>query len=111
MNECGFLTACIQTVKALLNFVSAHLSRNRSGRGLIRFARNCGLSCGEWIAIDASKFRAVVSIDTVRERVALQRYLGQQALPALQHSNRRRYGTWLIVAHAVVLDASDSRFP
>jgi len=52
----------------------------------------------------------VVSIDTVRERVALQRYLGQQAPPAIQHSNRRRYGTWLIVAHAVVLDASDSRF-
>jgi hypothetical protein len=30
---------------------------------------------GEWIAIDGSRFRAVASIDSVRERLALQRYL------------------------------------
>ena len=43
-----------------------------AGAALIRFARSCGLIRGEWIAIDGSKFRAVASIDTVRERVALQ---------------------------------------
>src|ERR1700744_2585679 len=46
-----------------------------AGAELIRFARSCGLIRGEWIAIDGSKFRAVASIDTVRERLALQRYL------------------------------------
>src|SRR3954466_4931531 len=46
-----------------------------AGAALIRFARSCGLIRGEWIAIDGSKFRAVASIDTVRERIALQRYL------------------------------------
>ena len=42
---------------------------------LICFARRCGLIRGEWIAIDGSKFRTVASVDTVRERVALQGYL------------------------------------
>src|SRR5215472_387212 len=46
-----------------------------AGSELIRFARNCGLIRGEWIAIDGSKFRAVASIDSARERLALQRYL------------------------------------
>src|SRR6202453_2998548 len=46
-----------------------------AGAELVRFARSCGLIRGEWIAIDGSKFRAVASIDTVRERLALQRYL------------------------------------
>src|ERR1035441_9143653 len=46
-----------------------------AGAALVRFAKSCGLIRGEWIAIDGSKFRAVASIDTVRERVALQRYL------------------------------------
>jgi transposase len=46
-----------------------------AGAELVRFAKNCGLIRGEWIAIDGSKFRAVASIDTVRERLALQRYL------------------------------------
>jgi hypothetical protein len=65
---------------------------------LIRFARGCGLIRGEWIAIDGSKFRAVASIDSTRERLALQRYLdsiekptknNRQAsirLPCRQHS-------------------------
>jgi hypothetical protein len=43
---------------------------------LVQFARRCGLIRGEWIAIDGSKFCAVASIDTARERYALQRYLG-----------------------------------
>jgi transposase len=46
-----------------------------AGAELVRFARGCGLIRGEWIAIDGSKFRAVASIDSVRERLALQRYL------------------------------------
>lgn len=46
-----------------------------AGAELVRFARNCGLIRGEWIAIDGSRFRAVASIDSTRERLALQRYL------------------------------------
>jgi transposase len=46
-----------------------------AGAELILFARGCGLIRGEWIAIDGSKFRAVASIDSTRERLALQRYL------------------------------------
>src|SRR5271170_6335396 len=45
-----------------------------AGAELIRFARMCGLIRGEWIAIDGSKFRAVASIDSARERLGLQRY-------------------------------------
>jgi len=32
-------------------------------------------SQGEWVAIDVTKFRAVSSTDSVRERQALERYL------------------------------------
>jgi hypothetical protein len=46
-----------------------------AGAELIRFARGCGLTRGEWIAIDGTKFRAVAGIDSTRERLALQRYL------------------------------------
>jgi transposase len=46
-----------------------------AGAELVRFAKSCGLIRGEWIAIDGSKFRAVASIDSARERLALQRYL------------------------------------
>ena len=42
-----------------------------AGVELVRFARDCGLIRGEWIAIDGSKFRAVASIDSARERLAL----------------------------------------
>jgi transposase len=119
-----------------------------AGAALIRFARSCGLIRGEWIAIDGSKFRAVASVDTVRERVALQRYLDsvekadaeqeaqidqsavqaaleklkqnaepeagfmlvrQQALPAYNIQTAVDTENALIVAHAVVLDASDIR--
>jgi transposase len=119
-----------------------------AGAALIRFARSCGLIRGEWIAIDGSKFRAVASIYTVRERVALQRYLDsvekadaeqettidqsavqaaldklkqnaepeagfmlvrQQALPAYNVQTAVDSEHALIVAHAVVLDASDIR--
>lgn len=46
-----------------------------TGAELVRFARSCGLIRGEWIAIDGTKFRAVASADSVRERQALEKYL------------------------------------
>lgn len=46
-----------------------------AGAELVRFARSCGLIRGEWIAVDGSKFRAVASMDSVRERQALEKYL------------------------------------
>src|SRR5579875_1563429 len=46
-----------------------------AGAELVRFAKSCGLIRGEWVAIDGSKFRAVASIDTAREKFQLQRYL------------------------------------
>jgi hypothetical protein len=49
-----------------------------AGAELVRFARRCGLIRGEWIAIDGSKFRAVASIDSARERLTLQRYLDSE---------------------------------
>src|SRR5207247_6307811 len=48
-----------------------------TGAELIRFARSVGLVRGEWIAIDGSKFRAVSSGRSVREREALKRYLDE----------------------------------
>jgi transposase len=119
-----------------------------AGAELVRFARNCGLIRGEWIAIDGSKFRAVASIDSTRERLALERYLDsiekadeeqqanidpsavqaalekltqhpepdagfmlvrQTALPAYNVQTAVDTQHALIVAHAVVLDASDIR--
>ena len=46
-----------------------------AGAELVRFARSCGLIRGEWIAVDGSKFRAVASMSSVRERQALEKYL------------------------------------
>src|SRR6202167_5401509 len=46
-----------------------------AGAALIRFARSSGLIRGEWVAIDGSKFRAVASVDSTRERLDLERYL------------------------------------
>lgn len=42
---------------------------------MIRFARSLGLVRGEWVAVDGSKFRAVSSVGSVREREAVKRYL------------------------------------
>jgi transposase len=110
-----------------------------AGAELVRFARSCGLIRGEWIAIDGSKFRAVASIDSTRERLALQRYLDsiekadeeqqaaleklkqhpepeagfmlmrQTSLPAYNVQTAVDAEHALIVAHSVVLDASDIR--
>jgi transposase len=45
------------------------------GAELVRLARSCGLIRGEWVAIDGTKFRAVSSADSVRDRQALEKYL------------------------------------
>lgn len=47
----------------------------RAGAELVRLARSCGLIKGEWVAIDGTKFRAVSSTESVRERQALETYL------------------------------------
>jgi transposase len=52
-----------------------HEAVTAAGAQLVRFAQGCGLIRGEWIAIDGTKFRAVASADSVRERQALERYL------------------------------------
>jgi transposase len=46
-----------------------------AGAKLVQLARSCGLLRGEWIAIDGTKFRAVASADSVRERQSLEKYL------------------------------------
>jgi hypothetical protein len=46
-----------------------------AGAELVRFARSCGLIRGEWVAVDGTKFRAVASNSSVRERRALEQYL------------------------------------
>lgn len=51
----------------------------QAGAELVRFARSCGLIKGEWVAIDGSKFRAVASSSSVRERQALETYLDRCA--------------------------------
>jgi len=43
----------------------------------VRFARSVGLVRGEWVAIDGSKFQSVSSVDRIREREAVKRYLDQ----------------------------------
>jgi transposase len=135
--------------KSIAEFRRLHSNAvTAAGAELIRFARSCGLIRGEWIAIDGSKFRAVASVDSTRERLALQRYLDsiekadeeqqpnidpsavqaaieklkqhpepeagymlvrQTALPAYNVQTAVDVEHSLIVAHAVVLDASDIR--
>ena len=46
-----------------------------AGAELVRLARSVGLVRGEWIAIDGTKFLAVASAESVRERQALEKYL------------------------------------
>src|SRR5271168_1163738 len=62
--------------KSIAEFRRMHRDAvTEAGAELVRFARGCGLIRGEWIAIDGSKFRAVASMGSVRERFDLQRYL------------------------------------
>jgi transposase len=48
-----------------------------AGAELVRFARLVGLVRGEWLAIDGSKVQSVSSVDRIRVREALKRYLDQ----------------------------------
>jgi hypothetical protein len=48
-----------------------------AGAELVRLARSVGLVRGETVALDGSKFRAVSSANTIRERDAMKRYLEQ----------------------------------
>src|ERR1035441_9738282 len=62
--------------KSIAEFRRLHCDAvTNAGAELVRFARSCGLIRGEWIAVDGSKFRAVASMSSVRERQALEKYL------------------------------------
>jgi transposase len=62
--------------KSIAEFRRVHRDAvTAAGAELVRFARGCGLIRGEWVAIDGSKFRAVSSAASVRERKALEQYL------------------------------------
>jgi transposase len=64
--------------KSIAEFRRLHREAvTEAGAELVRFARSVGLVRGEWVAIDGSKFRAVSSARSVRERDAMQRYLDQ----------------------------------
>jgi transposase len=50
--------------KSIAEFRRMHLvAVTAAGAEFVRFARNCDLIRGEWIAIDGSKFRAAASVD------------------------------------------------
>lgn len=62
--------------KSIAEFRRMHREAvSAAGAELVRFARSVGLVRGEWVAIDGSKFRAVSSARSVREREAVKRYL------------------------------------
>jgi transposase len=64
--------------KSIAEFRRMHREAvTEAGAELVRFARSVGLIRGEWVAIDGSKFRAVSSSHSVREREAVKRYLDQ----------------------------------
>jgi transposase len=72
--------------KSIVEFRRMHRDAvTAAGAELVRFARSCGLIRGEWIAIDGSTFRAVASIDSACERLALQRYLDSIEKPDEEH--------------------------
>src|SRR6266404_4324392 len=54
-----------------------HQAMTDAGAELVRLARSVGLVRGETVAVDGSKFRAVSSAKSVRERDAVKRYLEQ----------------------------------
>lgn len=62
--------------KSIAEFRRVHREAvTAAGAELVRFAQGCGLIRGEWIAIDGTKFRAASSNNSVRERLAVERYL------------------------------------
>src|SRR6266436_2756633 len=96
-----------------------------AGAELVRFARSVGLVRGEWVAIDGSKFRAVSSSHSVREREAVKRYLDQLERADEQDARFMRTASGsvpaynvqtavdaehaLIVAQQVTTEANDQR--
>lgn len=64
--------------KSIAEFRRMHTQAvTEAGGELVRLARAVGLVKGETVAIDGSKFRAVSSANSVREREAMKRYLEQ----------------------------------
>ena len=64
--------------KSIVEFRRMHREAvTEAGAELVRFARSVGLVRGEWVAIDGSKFQSVSSVDRIRERETLKRYLDQ----------------------------------
>ena len=62
--------------KSIAEFRRIHREAvTEAGTALVRFARSVGLVRGEWVAIDGSKFLAVSSARSVREREDVERYL------------------------------------
>ena len=66
--------------KSIAEFRRMHTQAvTEAGAELVRFARSVGLVRGETVAVDGSKFRAVSSAKSVREREAVKRYLERSA--------------------------------
>ena len=64
--------------KSIAEFRRLHAEAiTEAGVKLVDFARAVGLVRGEWVAIDGSKFQAVSSARSVRERDLVKRYLEQ----------------------------------
>ena len=64
--------------KSIAEFRRMHREAvTEAGADLVRFAHSVGLVRGEWVAIDGSKFQSVSSVNRIREREALKRYLDQ----------------------------------
>ena len=62
--------------KSIAEFRRIHREAvTEAGTELVSFARSVGLVRGEWVVIDGSKFLAVSSARSVREREAIERYL------------------------------------
>jgi transposase len=108
--------------KSIAEFRRMHREAvSAAGARLVRFAQSVGLIRGEWIAIDGSKFRAVASMDSVRERQALEKYLDScekadeemrtagSFAPAYNVQTAVDAEHALIVAHEVTLEAADNR--
>jgi transposase len=64
--------------KSIAEFRRMHSQAvTEAGAKLVRVARSVGLVRGETVAVDGSKFRAVSSAKSLRERDAVKRYLEQ----------------------------------
>jgi transposase len=62
--------------KSIAEFRRMHRDAvTEAGAELVQLARSVGLVRGEWVAIDGSKFLAVSSARSVREREAMRKYL------------------------------------